>query len=67
MTTPWKEAMQGIDKGRAVTLARLLARRFGPLPSALQSRLDAAMPEQLDTWTDRLLDAPTLQAVFEPH
>ncbi|PIY29804.1 MAG: hypothetical protein COZ09_02985 [Comamonadaceae bacterium CG_4_10_14_3_um_filter_60_42] len=30
-------------------------------------RLQSATPEQLEVWTDRILDAPTLAAVFSEH
>jgi predicted transposase/invertase (TIGR01784 family) len=49
------------------TLERLLTRRFGPLPPEALGRIhDAALP-QLETWLDRIIDAPTWQAVFEEH
>jgi len=28
-------------------------------------RLTAATPEQLEQWSERLLDAPTIEAIFE--
>jgi hypothetical protein len=62
-----KGIVQGIGQGRAQTLARLLARRFGPLPEAARARLSEATPDQLELWTDRVLDAPTLQAVLDTH
>ncbi|MFN9945827.1 MAG: Rpn family recombination-promoting nuclease/putative transposase [Planctomycetota bacterium] len=55
---------QGRSEGQAATLARLLAKRFGPLPDAVAARLRTAAPSDLDRWTDRLLDAPSLEAVF---
>jgi hypothetical protein len=58
---------RGMEKGQARTLARQLARRFGPLPAETLARLDQATPAQLDLWTDRVLDAPTLQAVLDAH
>lgn len=58
---------QGLEKGQLKTLRRQLTRRFGELPPAIHARLDTANTEQLDVWTDRVLDAPTLEAVFEGH
>ena len=58
---------QGRQQGKKEVLARMLARRFGPLPQDVSSRLASANAEQLDLWSDRLLDAPTLEAVFEGH
>jgi hypothetical protein len=63
-----REGMErGMERGQARTLARQLARRFGPLPAETLARLDQATPAQLDLWTDRVLDAPTLQAVLDAH
>ena len=58
---------KGIGKGQARTLARQLTRRFGPLAADTLARLDQATPAQLDLWADRVLDAPTLQAVLDAH
>ena len=57
---------EGITKGRAATLLRQLTKRFGELPLPLQARLQAASPGDLDRWTDRVLDAPSLDDVFAP-
>jgi len=58
---------QGRLEGKIEGLERLLVKRFGPLDEATRGRLDAATPEQLDRWTDRILDASTVDAVFEEH
>jgi hypothetical protein len=42
-----------------------LTRRFGPLPDWAEARLNAASPAQLEGWALRVLDADTLEAVFE--
>ncbi len=55
---------EGEAKGEAKMLLRLLTRRFGPLPTAVRSRLDAASPEQLDHWAERFVDATKLDDVF---
>lgn len=63
--------VEGLDEGeragRLKTLGRLLTRRFGELPETAVGRLQSATAEQLDLWTDRVLDAPTLTAVFDGH
>jgi hypothetical protein len=58
---------RGLEKGRLDTLTRQLTRRFGPLPDTALARLQSATPDQLDLWTDRVLDAPTLEAVLGGH
>ena len=55
---------EGRTEGRAETLLRLLTRRFGPLPPTIEPRLRAATNADLDRWTDRILDCPTLDAIF---
>ncbi len=50
--------------GRRDLVARQLTRRFGPLHPAVAERLAAAGADDLDRWAERLLDAPTLDAVF---
>ena len=49
------------------TLERLLTRRFGPLPPEAQDRIHQATLPQLETWLDRIIDAPTWQAVSDEH
>jgi len=56
---------QGRLEGRRQTVQRLLARRFGPLPDVALGRLEAADAALLDEWTERLLDAATLDEVFQ--
>jgi len=58
---------EGEVHGRAALLAIQLVKRFGPLSEAIQVRLGQATPEQLDHWGERLLEAATLDAVFEDH
>ena len=59
--------LEGREEGRELALARLLTRRFGPLPEWVAPRVQQASATQLDTWLDRVLDAPTLEAVFADH
>ncbi|WP_459827960.1 DUF4351 domain-containing protein, partial [Hydrogenophilus islandicus] len=64
---------QGIQQGEllwkrvqtASNLRRLLSKRFGPIPTEIELRISAASLEELESWLDRILDAPTLDAVFE--
>lgn len=59
---------EGLDRGRreaeADVLLRQLAKRFGPLPDGVVTRIRAATPPELDTWALRLLDARGLDEVF---
>ena len=55
---------EGLALAKASALNRLLTRRFGPLPEWALLRLQQAPADQVDTWLDRILDAPTLQAVL---
>ena len=60
-----QEGMQkGRQEGEQILLQRMLTRRFGEIPDWAQKRLLQASPEQLEQWADRLLDVPTLDAVF---
>jgi hypothetical protein len=68
MSTAEKLLAEGMAKGkledRAETLLRLLRRRFGDLPAAIEQRVRSATIARLDLWTDRILDAATLDDVL---
>ena len=55
---------QGRKEGAIVLLERQLVRRFGPLPQAVRNRLSKGSMAQLAAWSERLLEAETLQQVF---
>ena len=59
---------QGMREGRAegerAVLARLLLRRFGPLPAEAAELLRRAPEADLEAWADNVLDAGTLDEVF---
>ena len=59
---------RGEQRGRqqeaASLLRRQLTRRFGPLPDWAEQRLTSAEPGELECWAERVLDAPTLDAVW---
>lgn len=57
---------QGRAEGERAVLDRQLRRRFGPLPSAVEARLGGASTADLEAWADNVLDAATLDEVFEP-
>ena len=60
---------QGVRQGRAqgerALLERQLLRRFGTLPPAIGAQLGAAAEAELEVWADRVLDAATLDDVFD--
>lgn len=56
---------QGVKQGEAAVLARQLARRFGPLSSQTRARLQKATVAELERWADNILEAATLDEVFE--
>ena len=59
---------QGMDQGRVegerALLERQLRRRFGMLSPEFTERLSQASAADLETWADNVLDAPTLDDVF---
>jgi predicted transposase YdaD len=55
---------EGRAQGAARLLVRQLGRRFGAVPDGVRKRIDAASLEQLEAWSDRVLDAATLDDVF---
>jgi hypothetical protein len=59
--------LEGKLEGKLETLTRLLTRRFGPLPEWVAHRLSAGTGEQLDLWSESVLDATTLTEVFCGH
>ena len=48
-------------------LSRQLERRFGPLDPAVTERLQKASMPELERWVDNILDARTLDQVFDTH
>jgi flagellar biosynthesis/type III secretory pathway protein FliH len=59
-------AQQGLRNGMVQTLRRQLVRRFGVLPEWVLTKLAEASQEDLECWIDRILEATSLEAVFEP-
>jgi predicted transposase YdaD len=55
---------EGKQEGQRRTLTRQLTARFGPLPEDAVVRIRAATTVQLDRWAERVLTAPTLEAVL---
>ena len=55
---------EGVVEGQSRILKRLLERRFGTLPQWAMERLTHATENDLETWADTILTAPTLEALF---
>lgn len=55
---------EGLTSGKAETLLKLLAHRFGKLPRDMERRIRAADAETLDRWTLRVLDAKSPKDVI---
>lgn len=62
---------EGEAKGKAEFLLRLLRKKFSALDPTWIQRVQQAPEAQLDAWTDRLLEATTVDEVFDappdPH
>jgi hypothetical protein len=65
MTTADMLRAEGRAEEAAKLLVRLLTRKFGPVPDAVRERIDSATLEQLEIWSDRVLDAPTLDELLD--
>lgn len=56
---------EGKAEGKVASLLRLITRRFGtPAAAAVVARLHNATNDDLDRWTDRILDATSLAELF---
>ncbi|MBF0176256.1 MAG: DUF4351 domain-containing protein [Magnetococcales bacterium] len=55
---------EGRQEGEAITLLRILRRRFPNLPAWVESKVHAANLDTLDAWIDRAIDARSLNDVF---
>jgi hypothetical protein len=55
---------EGKKEAGVTMLERLVQRKFGSIPGAIRARIEAANPEQLFDWAERLIMAETLDEVF---
>ena len=63
-TQDWEN--RGIQKGRADMLRQQVLKRFGNLfDIRFQERLRHATPQQLERWANNILDAKTIDEVFD--
>ena len=56
--------MEGRVEGESRLLTRQLERRFGVLPEWIIEKLSRGTEQELETWGEAILSAPTLEAVF---
>ncbi|MBF0158103.1 MAG: Rpn family recombination-promoting nuclease/putative transposase [Magnetococcales bacterium] len=66
----FKEGLQeglqeGRQEGQANTLLRLLHRRFNDLPAWAEEKVTRAATNELDLWSDRILDARSIEELFD--
>ena len=58
---------QGIEQGERTLLRRQLQRRFGPVPAEADERIGRASAHDLESWAENMLDAGTLDEVFDSN
>jgi hypothetical protein len=56
---------QGLQRGEAQMLLRLLARKFGAVPEGVRRRIKGADAETLLVWSERVLTAERLEEVVD--
>ncbi len=59
-----KGFQEGRQEGKRILLERLLIRRFGLLPDWGKAQLAGATSAQLDRWSERVLEADSIQEVL---
>ncbi len=55
----------GIAKGESQLLKKLLVKRWGDLPAWVEEKLTMANSAQLEIWGERILDAESLESLFQ--
>ena len=58
---------EGRREGERAVLERQIRRRFGALPPTVGARLGGASTADLEAWAENVLDAATLDEVFDPR
>ncbi|MBF0311223.1 MAG: Rpn family recombination-promoting nuclease/putative transposase [Magnetococcales bacterium] len=57
-------ALLGRQEGESLILLRQMRRRFGELPEWVAAKVNAADTERLEIWSDRILEAKSLEEIF---
>ncbi len=68
LRTMWLEGREegwekGYHKGELSIFRKLLSRRFGTIPAWTENRLNQAEKKDLEIWTDRFIEANTLDEI----
>jgi hypothetical protein len=58
--------ISGLLAGQATALRRLLDRRFGAIPAAIDGQIQTANSTQVEAWFDLAMDATRLDQIFKP-
>jgi len=58
---------EGIQQGERTLLRRQMQRRFGLLPPEADERIGRASASDLESWAENVLDAGTLDEVFDSN
>ena len=61
-----KGRAEGKAEGKAEMLLRQIRRRYKALPPGIEDRVRAAGSDQLDEWSERLIDGKSLAEIFGP-
>ncbi len=56
---------EGKREGIILTLRKQLSQRFGAIPDWTEDRLKDAKSKDLERWTGHILEASTLEEIFE--
>lgn len=57
--------MQGVQLGEAAIVLRLIQRRFGNIPKTYEQRITQANADTLLSLGEKILEAQTLEDLFE--
>ena len=64
MTEAQRLMQRGEARGAQTTLLKLLRLKFRAVPDAVTTLVEAAKPDQVDRWLERVLTASTIDEVI---
>ncbi|QWF71873.1 Rpn family recombination-promoting nuclease/putative transposase [Methylomonas paludis] len=56
---------KGLQKGETLSLQKLLAKRFSPIPAEITAKIATASLADIECWFDKALDADQLSDIFD--